>query len=151
MARRSPQSRARSGPRHQAARRALIAQTRPGAPCFRCLKPMVAVGGLWGAGLDADHTTTLAALTPHALPDALSHSACNRIHGSALSWPLRGITDPVERARIAEQVTEEVHARLRGEWHESRHTMGRRRAKNGGRRSQYARVNSPQPRRVSKW
>jgi hypothetical protein len=112
---------------------------------------MLAVGGVWGAGLDADHATTLAALNPRALPDALSHAKCNRAHGGALSWRLRGITDPAERARIAEQVTEEIHARLRGEWSENRQTMGRRRAKNGARRSQFTPVNTPQPRRISKW
>ena len=148
---RSPQSRARSGPRHQAARRALILQTRPGAPCFRCQRPMLAERGLWGAGLDADHTTSLAALNPRALPDALTHAKCNRAHGGAMSWRLRGITNPAERARIAEQVTEEIHARLRGEWHEGRPTMGRRRENNGGRRAQYAHANSPQPKRISKW
>ena len=85
MAGRSPQSRARSGPRHQAARQALILQTRPGTACPRCLKPMTAPPGRrWGDGLDADHLGILAALTPHALPDALSHAKCNRAHGGAI-------------------------------------------------------------------
>ena len=150
MAGRSPQSRTRSGPRHQAARRALILQTRPGAPCFRCERPMLAEGGVWGRGLDADHAASLAALNPRALPDVLSHAKCNRAHGGALSWRLRGITNPAERARIAEQVTAEIRARLRGEWSGSGRTMGRR-AKNGAQRGQFVPVNSPQPRRISKW
>ena len=130
MTRRSPQSRVRSGPRHQAARRALIAQTRPGTPCPRCLRPMVAVGGLWGAGLHADHLSVEAVLRPGGLPDALSHKRCNELHGAMLGAALRGVTDPDERRRRVAEVTERCHAQLRG------HRPGK---------------HDPQPKRVSRW
>ena len=149
MAGRSPQSRARSTVAHQQARRNLILRTRPGTPCPRCLKPMTAVGGVWGAGLDADHLGTLAMLNPHALPDALSHAACNRAHGGALSRALRGITNSVERARIAEEVTEEMHARLRGQKHKSPPRIAARRRVRNNKWRGYD--DSPQPRPITKW
>ena len=151
MAGRSPQSRARSRLAHQQARRALILRTWPGSPCPRCQKPMTAPpGGRWGDGLDADHVSTLAALNPHALPDALSHSKCNRVHGGALTMRLRGVTNWAERERIVEEVTKEVHARLRGEYDARKETMGRR-GKNGTRRRRYVPIDSPQPRRITDW
>lgn len=66
-----------------------------------------------GQALDADHTRTLATLDARALPDALSHSPCNRQHGAALSSALRGVTDRAARVRIATEVTERVHHQLR--------------------------------------
>lgn len=99
---------------HKAARRALLTNHRDGDPCPRCDQPM----HTW-QHLDADHLAYPHALYPRALPDALSHRACNRYAGVVLRELLRGVTithgDDVEREMIRQRVTTHVTQRVHDE------------------------------------
>lgn len=94
------------GHAHEQARRRLLGHLRDGDPCARCRRPMYRAQA---DQLDADHVTTPRALDPHALPDALSHIACNRSHGARLGLALRGLlvrpTRPAPAPRAQPMIT----------------------------------------------
>jgi hypothetical protein len=71
------------GYKHQADKRRLLRELRPGQPCPRCGAPM------WPhQALDRGHTTerTFGGVNS---PGRLEHASCNRSAGAALSTPLR--------------------------------------------------------------
>jgi hypothetical protein len=73
------------GAEHQADKKRLLANLRPGEPCWRCAQPM------WPhQQLDRDHITSRA-LGGARGPAVLAHATCNRSAGAALGNRLRGL------------------------------------------------------------
>ncbi len=90
---------------HKRARAALLAQHRDGDRCARCGRPTYR----WQP-LEADHVLAPHALDPGAVPDALSHRACNRYAGAVLAGLLRGVTIGEHRDEQMETVRLQVIA-----------------------------------------
>lgn len=87
------------------ARRRLLCEHKAGDPCCRCGQPMDDDP----QDLDADHFVLPLAADPDGVPDALSHSRCNRYAGRVLQALMRGHTVPPHPDPRLEIVRRQVH------------------------------------------